>query len=76
MTHTILVIMVQSLLTKQQAMASGLALGFMFFSGAVGSYFVGLIADNVGLGVTLQALALLPLLAVFIAVWLPSHTQK
>ncbi len=76
MPHTILVIMVQSLLPKQQAMASGLALGFMFFSGAVGSYFVGLIADRIGLGTTLQGLALLPLIVVFIAIWLPSQTQK
>jgi FSR family fosmidomycin resistance protein-like MFS transporter len=76
MPHTILVIMIQSLLPKQQAMASGLALGFMFFSGAVGSYFVGLIADSIGLGVTLQGLALLPLIAVFIAVWLPSQVQR
>jgi len=76
MPHTILVIMVQSLLPKQQAMASGLALGFMFFSGAVGSYFVGLIADNSGLAMTLQGLALLPLIAVFIAIWLPSQTHK
>jgi FSR family fosmidomycin resistance protein-like MFS transporter len=76
MPHTILVIMVQSLLPKQQAMASGLALGFMFFSGAVGSYFVGLIADSIGLATTLQGLALLPLIAVFIAIWLPEQTQK
>ncbi len=76
MPHTILVIMVQSLLPKQQAMASGLALGFMFFSGAVGSYFVGLIADRIGLATTLQGLALLPLIVVFIAVWLPGQTQK
>lgn len=75
MPHTILVIMVQSLLPKRQAMASGLALGFMFFSGAVGSYFIGLIADRIGLATTLQGLALLPLFAVFIAVWLPGQTQ-
>ncbi len=71
MPHTILVITVQSLLPKQRAMASGLALGFMFFSGAVGSYFVGLIADNIGLAMTLQGIALLPLVAVLTAVWLP-----
>lgn len=76
MPHTILVIMVQSLLPKQQAMASGLALGFMFFSGAVGSYFVGLMADRIGLAITLQGLALLPLIAVVIAIWLPSQVQQ
>ncbi|MCP4416692.1 MAG: MFS transporter [Chloroflexi bacterium] len=76
MPHTILVITIQSLLPKQQAMASGLALGFMFFSGAVGSYFVGLVADNIGLDMTLQGLALLPLIAVLTAVLLPNQTQN
>ncbi|VAW32826.1 hypothetical protein MNBD_CHLOROFLEXI01-4658 [hydrothermal vent metagenome] len=76
MPHTILVITVQSLLPKRRAMASGFALGFMFFSGAVGSYFVGLIADNIGLPMTLQRLALLPLVAVLTAVWLPKQAQK
>ncbi|MEZ4593044.1 MAG: MFS transporter [Chloroflexota bacterium] len=76
MPHTILVIMVQSLLPKQQAMASGLALGFMFFSGAVGSYFVGLMADRIGLAPTLQGVALLPLIAVVIAIWLPSQVKQ
>ncbi|MCB9006837.1 MAG: MFS transporter [Ardenticatenaceae bacterium] len=72
MPHTILVIMVQSLLPRQQAMASGLALGFMFFSGAVGSYFVGLIADRIGLAITLQGIAFLPLAAVLAAIFLPT----
>ena len=74
MPHTILVIMVQSLLPRQQAMASGLALGFMFFSGAVGSYFVGLIADRIGLAITLQGMAFLPLAAVLAAIFLPTKT--
>ncbi|MCA9919396.1 MAG: MFS transporter [Anaerolineales bacterium] len=75
MPHTILVIMVQSLLPKRQAMASGIALGFMFFSGAVGSYFVGLVADRVGLAVTLQGMAFLPLAVILAAILLPSQTQ-
>ena len=76
MPHTILVIMVQSLLPKQRAMASGLALGFMFFSGAVGSYFVGLVADNISLGVTLQSLAILPFIAIMVALWLPYQSKQ
>ena len=75
MPHTILVIMVQSLLPKRQAMASGIALGFMFFSGAVGSYFVGLVADQIGLAITLQGIAFLPLAAVLAAIFLPSQAQ-
>jgi hypothetical protein len=55
--------MVQSLLPNRRGTGSGLALGFMFFSGAVGSYFLGLIADRVGLDVALQGTAVLPLIA-------------
>lgn len=75
MPHTILVIMVQSLLPKREAMASGLALGFMFFSGAVGSYFVGLLADDVGLANAMQSLAILPIFALFIAILLPKTSE-
>ncbi len=70
MPHSILVLRVQSLFPNRQAMASGLALGFMFFSGAVGSYFLGVIADEIGLGLTLQGTAVLPLLAFLAALFL------
>lgn len=71
MPHSILVLMVQSLLPRRQAMASGLALGFMFFSGSVGSYVLGIIADSVGLGAALQATAVLPVIAALCALFLP-----
>lgn len=63
MPHSVLVIQAQALLPGRQALASGLTLGFMFASGALGSYLLGIIADQVGLAPALQALALLPLLA-------------
>jgi MFS transporter, FSR family, fosmidomycin resistance protein len=71
MPHAILVLMVQSLLPNRRGTGSGLALGFMFFSGAVGSYFLGLIADQVGLDVALQGTAVLPLIALLAALLLP-----
>jgi FSR family fosmidomycin resistance protein-like MFS transporter len=71
MPHSILVLMVQSLLPRRQAMAAGLALGFMFFSGSVGSYILGIIADSVGLAVALQATAVLPVIAALSALFLP-----
>lgn len=71
MPHTILVLMVQSLLPRRRATASGLALGFMFFSGAVGSYFLGIIADRVGLGPALQGTAALPIIAIIATLLLP-----
>ena len=44
-------------------MASGLALGFMFFSGSLGVLAVGYIADQIGLSVTLQFTAGLAVVA-------------
>ena len=71
MPHSILVLMVQSLLPRRRAMASGLALGFMFFSGSVGSYGLGIIADGVGLAAALQGTAVLPIIAALSALFLP-----
>lgn len=71
MPHSILVLMVQSLLPRRRAMASGLALGFMFFSGSVGSYVLGVIADGVGLAAALQGTAVLPIVAALSALFLP-----
>ncbi len=71
MPHSILVMSVQNLLPGRQAMASGLVLGFMFFSGSVGSYILGLVADQTGLATALQATAVLPLLAAFFILLLP-----
>jgi hypothetical protein len=51
-------------------MASGLALGLMFTGGAIGSFVVGLIADQVGLATALQMTAVLPLIAICAALLL------
>lgn len=64
MSHSILILRAQSLFPGRRAMASGLALGFMFFSGSVGSYALGFIADLIGLATALQWMAVLPLFAV------------
>lgn len=61
MPHSILVLLVQSLFPTRRALASGLALGAMFFGGAVGSYIIGYAADRIGLGPALQGLAIFPL---------------
>lgn len=76
MPHSILVLMVQRLLPGRQALASGLALGFMFFSGAIGSYFLGIIADRAGLGPTLQGTAVLLLVAAGAALLLPKQSRR
>jgi len=62
MPHSVLVIQVQSLLPGRRALASGLTLGLMFFGGSVGSYVLGVVADQIGLGMALQwTAALLPI---------------
>ncbi len=71
MPHSILVLMVQSLLPGRRAMASGLALGFMFFSGSIGSAILGVLADQSSLAVALQGTAVLPLIAAAAALFLP-----
>lgn len=59
MPHSILVLRAQALLPGRRATASGLILGFMFFSGSIGSYLVGVMADQIGLPSAMQSLAIL-----------------
>lgn len=73
MPHSVLVISAQSLLPGRRAFASGLILGLMFFSGAIGSIVVGAIADQVGLTQALQATVLLPVTAAVAALFLPAR---
>jgi len=73
MPHSILVLMVQSLLPGRRALAAGLTLGFMFLSGAAGSAVMGVIADHVGLDTALQGTAFLPLVAAGATLLLPQR---
>jgi len=74
MPHSVLVIAAQSLLPGRRAFASGLTLGLMFFTGAVGTYLLGVIADEVGLAIALRNAAFLLLLAAFAALILPKRS--
>jgi FSR family fosmidomycin resistance protein-like MFS transporter len=76
MPHSVLVIITQGLIPGRRAFASGLILGLMFFSGAVGSYMLGLLADEVGLAIALQALVLLPIIAAMATVILPGRSKS
>ncbi len=69
--HTVIVLMVQSLFPGRRALASGLALGLMFSAGAIGSYVLGTVADQIGLGLALQSTAVLPIIALTAAIFLP-----
>lgn len=76
MPHSVLIISAQSLLPGRRAFASGLALGLMFFSGAIGTNILGIIADEVGLAVALRNIALLLLLAGAAAIFLPNRPSN
>jgi len=76
MPHSVLVLMVQALMPEQRAMASGLALGFMFFSGSIGTLAVGMIADTIGLEAALRLTAILPLITIIVTLLLPRSPQS
>ncbi len=76
MPHSILVIAAQALMPGRRAFASGLILGLMFFSGAVGAYLLGIIADEIGLATALQALIILPIFAIIATLLLPREKAK
>ncbi|MFZ0543867.1 MAG: MFS transporter [Candidatus Promineifilaceae bacterium] len=76
MPHSILVILAQSLMPGRRATASGLILGMMFFSGAVGSLVVGWLGDQIGLGVALQWTAVLPVIGIMGTLMLPGKTPE
>jgi FSR family fosmidomycin resistance protein-like MFS transporter len=53
--HSVFISMAQRMLPGRAAFASGLTLGFMFTSGALGAFLSGLAADHYGLTIVLQA---------------------
>jgi hypothetical protein len=71
-SQSIIVVLAQTLLPGGKAMASGLTLGFMFASGAIGGIINGLMADRIGLTLTLQSVALVALGAALCALALPA----
>jgi len=71
-SQSIIVVLAQALLPGGKATASGLTLGFMFASGAVGGIINGWMADRIGLTLTLQSVALVAFGAAMCALALPA----
>jgi FSR family fosmidomycin resistance protein-like MFS transporter len=69
--HSVLVVHAQRLIPAQQGFAAGLILGFTFAAGGIGTWVVGMVADQVGLLRALQAITLLGLPAALLALTLP-----
>jgi FSR family fosmidomycin resistance protein-like MFS transporter len=69
--HSVLMVIAQDLLPVRRALASGLALGFLFAMGAVASWGIGALADRFSLPSVLQVGALVGLAVALLALLLP-----
>lgn len=74
-SHSILMVVSQSLLPGGKSFASGVVLGYIFGTGAVAALLMGYWAENWGLGVMVQLGALWSVLAALLAFLLPT-TKK
>lgn len=76
-SHSVIVVLSQALLPGSGALASGLTLGFMFSSGSVGSYLLGIGADLFSLTSVLQLNGVLLLVAALLSLtlWMPIRQQ-
>ena len=72
---SVTVVMAQAMLPNRQALASGLTLGFIFASGAIGAAIAGWIGDQIGLGLVLQGMALVAIVGGLCGLALPSTRQ-
>jgi len=71
-SHSILVVMAQSLLPGGDAFASGVTLGYLFGVGAIAAWGIGTLADVWGLNLVIQASSGLTLTAALLALFLPA----
>lgn len=74
-THSIIVVLAQRMIPSGMALASGLILGFMFTSGALGTLLSGYNADIRGFAFLFQFTAGLVLTAFCLAYWLQRSSQ-
>ena len=74
-SHSILVLMAQSMLPNRMALASGLVLGFMFSAGSAGGYLTGRLADAVGLHTAMEWLAVVALAGALCALFIPRRRE-
>ena len=73
-SHSVIIVQAQNMLPNREGLASGLALGVMFVSGAVMTGVAGFFADIFSLNMVMHVLAFLPLLAGALLM-LPSRNQ-
>lgn len=74
-SHSILIIIGQSILPGGKSFASGVTLGYIFGTGAIAAWIIGVGADFVGVGPMIQIGTALGIVSAFLAYFLPA-TQK
>lgn len=74
-SHSILIVIAQSLVPGRAAFASGVSLGYLFAAGAVAAWIIGSLADVWGLNPVIQAGAGVGLVAALLALFLPSTRE-
>lgn len=72
-SHSIIVILAQELIPMRKGFASGAILGFIFGTGALGSFIIGAISDQIGLSTTFQLVAVAMVLAGLLSMLLPAR---
>ncbi len=75
-SHSLLVLIAQSLVAGWQSLASGLILGFMFIVRAGGAIALGILADRFSLAFLLPKLGFFFLIAAFFALFLPVQQKS
>lgn len=75
-SHSIIVLSAQALMPGSKGFASGMIMGLIFGTGAVGSFFIGLVSDAVGLNTAFQLVAGAILLASLLALALPASSRR
>jgi FSR family fosmidomycin resistance protein-like MFS transporter len=75
-SHSVIVALAQSLLPSSKGFASGLTLGFLFGTGAIGSFLIGGVADHIGINGAFQLVAGGTVLAGLLAALLPAGTAR
>lgn len=69
--HSIIVVLAQDLIPMRKGFASGAILGFIFGTGAIGSFIIGAVSDQIGLSTTFQIAAFMIATAGILALFLP-----
>jgi FSR family fosmidomycin resistance protein-like MFS transporter len=74
--HSLIVVLAQRLLPGRKGLASGLILGFIFATGALGNLVIGDLADRFGASGAFQLVAIITAATSLLWLWLPAAETK